>query len=116
MEVAILFPAALLLVFAAVQAGLWFQARNLCQGAAQAGVRAGTVQHARPGAGSAAAAGYLRVVAGTLVVAPAVSESRAAATLTVTCSGQALMVIPAPGFSIELGQSATGGIERFTTP
>ena len=116
MEVAILFPAALLLVFAAVQAGLWFQARNLCQGAAQAGVRAGTVQHAHTGAGSAAAAAYLREVAGTLVVAPAVSESRTSATLTITCSGQALMVIPAPGFSIELAQSATGGIERFTTP
>jgi Flp pilus assembly protein TadG len=115
-EVAILFPVALALVFGAVQAGLWFQARNLCHAAAQAGVRAATVAQAGAGTGSAAASSYLRDVAGAMVVAAGVSESRTAATVTVTCSGQAQLVLPSPWFSIEVTQSATGGIERFTTP
>ena len=52
---AILFPLVLTLTFGAVQVGLWFEARSMCQAAAEAGVRAGKVLHAPAGAGAAAA-------------------------------------------------------------
>jgi len=112
---AILFPLVLTLTFGALQAGLWFEARSMCQAAAQAGVRAGKVLNAPPGAGAGAASSYLSDVAGSLVVGPSLSEGRTAATVTVRCSGQAQNVIPLPGFEISVTQSANAGIERFTT-
>ncbi len=114
LELAILFPLVLLLTFGAIQAGLWFQARSMCQAAAEAGVRAGKVLNAPSGAGAGAARAYLSDVAGGLVVAPAVSEARTATTVDVACTGQAQNVIPLPGFNLTVGQSSTAGIERFT--
>jgi Flp pilus assembly protein TadG len=115
LEMAILFPLVLTLTFGALQAGLWFEARSMCQAAAQAGVRAGKVLNAPSGAGAGAARSYLADVAGSLVVGPSLSEGRTAATVTVRCSGQAQNVIPLPGFEISVTQSANAGIERFTT-
>ncbi len=114
LEVAILFPLVLALTFGAVQVGLWFQARSMCQAAAEAGVRAGKVLHAPAGAGGAAARSYLADVAGGLVVSPNVTETRTTASLDVACSGQAQNVMPLPGLNIGVVQSAHAGIERFT--
>ena len=112
---AILFPLVLTLTFGALQVGLWFEARSMCQAAAQAGVRAAKVLNAPAGAGAGAARSYLADVAGSLVLAPSLSEARTAATLTVRCTGQAQNVIPLPGFDIGVTASANAGIERFTT-
>ena len=49
LELAILFPVVLMLTLGAVQTGLWFSARNMCQAAAEAGVRAGKVLAPQPG-------------------------------------------------------------------
>ncbi len=114
LELAILFPVILMLTFGAVQTGLWFSARNMCQAAAEAGVRAGKVLNAPTGSGATAARGYLTDVAGGLVVGPQVTESRTVTDITVQCSGQAQNVIPLPGFSIDLVQSSAAGRERFT--
>jgi len=114
LELAILFPVVLALTLGAVQAGLWFSARNMCQAAAEAGVRAGKVLGAPTGAGAAAGRAYLADVAGTLVVAPNVTEARTPAAVDVSCTGQAQNVIPLPGFSIAVVQSAHAGVERFT--
>ena len=114
LEMAILFPVVLTLTFGAVQVGLWFEARSMCQAAAEAGVRAGKVLHAPAGAGAAAARSYLDEVSNGLVVAPNVTETRTAATIGVTCSGQAQNVIPFPGANVGVVQSSQGGIERFT--
>ena len=114
LEMAILFPLVLTLTFGAVQVGLWFEARGMCQAAAEAGVRAGKVLHAPTGAGAAAARSYLTDVSAGLVVSPNVTETRTAATIDVTCSGQAQDVIPLPGLNIAVVQSSQAGIERFT--
>ncbi len=111
---AILFPLVLTLTFGAVQVGLWFEARSMCQAAAEAGVRAGKVLGAPTGAGAAAARSYLTDVSAGLVVSPNVTETRTAATIDVTCSGQAQDVIPLPGLNIAVIQSSQAGIERFT--
>src|SRR5689334_1363518 len=76
LEVAILFPLVLTLTFGAVQVGMWFEARSMCQAAAEAGVRAGKVLHAPAGAGAAAARSYLTDVSNGLVVSPIVNEAR----------------------------------------
>jgi Flp pilus assembly protein TadG len=114
LELAVLFPVILMLTFGAVQTGLWFAARNMCQAATEAGVRAGKVLNAPTGSGATAARGYLTDIAGGLVVGSQVTESRTATDVTVQCSGQAQNVIPLPGFSIDLVQSSTAGRERFT--
>ena len=51
MEFAVVFPLVLVLTFGGVQVAFWFQARAMCQAAAQAGVRAGRVLGAPAGAG-----------------------------------------------------------------
>lgn len=114
LEMAILFPIVLTVTFGAVQVGLWFEARNMCQAAAEAGVRAGKVLDAPSGAGVSAARSYLTEVANGLVVAPNVTETRTAATIGVTCAGQAQNVIPFPGAHVDITQSSQAGIERFT--
>ena len=115
LELAILFPVLLSLTFGAIQVGLWYSARTMCQAAAEAGARAAKVHNAPAGAGAAAANGYLSAVAGGLVVGPAVTEGRTATTVNVRCVGQAQNVLPLPGLSIGVEQSATAGIERFST-
>ena len=114
LELAILFPLVLTLTFGAVQTGLWFEARSMCQAAAEAGVRAGKVLHAPTGAGAAAARTYLADISNGLVASPNVTETRTAATIDITCSGQAQNVIPLPGLNIAVVQSSHAGIERFT--
>ena len=70
---------------------------------------------ARPRRGRCAAARiYLADVSNGLVVSPNVTETRTAATIDVTCSGQAQNVIPLPGLNIAVVQSSHAGIERFT--
>jgi len=114
LEMAILFPLVLILTFGPVQVGLWFEARSMCQAAAEAGVRAGKVLHAPSGAGAAAARSYLSDVANGLVVSPNVTETRTPATVSITCAGQAQNVIPFPGLNPAVRQSSQAGIERFT--
>jgi len=116
LEFAILFPLVLVLTFGGVQVAFWFQARAMCQAAAQAGVRAGRVLHAPAGAGAAAATAYLAATAGDTVGAPRVSESGTATAVRVGCSGTALQVMPLPGLPLGVAQSAVAARERFTLP
>jgi Flp pilus assembly protein TadG len=109
-------PLLLLITIGGVQVAMWFQARNICQAAAQTGVRHARVLGAPDGAGSAAAADYLTTVGGGSVVGGHAVQSQTATSVTVTCTGQAIRVIPLPGFSISVSQSSTEQRERFTTP
>lgn len=114
LEFAIAFPLVLVLTFGGVQVAFWFQARAMCQGAAQAGVRAGRVLNAPAGAGRAAATAYLAATAGDTVGAPQVRESRRPTAVTVGCTGTALKVMPLPGLPLDVTQSATAARERFS--
>jgi Flp pilus assembly protein TadG len=114
LELAIVFPLVLVLTFGGVQVAFWFQARAMCQGAAQAGVRAGRVLGAPAGAGRDAAGAYLAATAGDTVGAARISESRTATAVSVGCSGTALQVMPLPGVPLDVAQSAAGSRERFT--
>jgi Flp pilus assembly protein TadG len=114
LEFAIVFPLLLVLTFGGVQVAFWFQARAMCQAAAQAGVRASRVLGAPAGAGVAAATAYLAATAGDTVGVPRVSGSVTATTVTVGCSGTALQVMPLPGLPLDVAQSAAAARERFS--
>jgi Flp pilus assembly protein TadG len=114
LEFAIVFPLVLVLTFGGVQVAFWFQARAMCQAAAQAGVRASRVLGAPAGAGRAAATAYLAATAGDTVGAPRISESRSATAVSVGCSGTALQVMPLPGLPLDVAQSGAAARERFS--
>jgi len=114
LELAIVFPLVLVLTFGGVQVAFWFQARAMCQGAAQAGVRASRVLGAPAGVGRSAAVAYLAATAGDTVGAVYITESRTATAVSVGCSGTALQVMPLPGLPLDVAQSAAGSRERFT--
>jgi len=114
LEFAVVFPLVLVLTFGGVQVAFWFQARAMCQAAAQAGVRAGRVLGAPAGAGQTAATAYLAATAGDTVGGALVSESHTATTVTVGCSGTALRVMPLPGLPLDVAQSAAAARERFS--
>jgi len=109
-------PVIMLLTIGGVQVVMWYQARNVCQAATQAGVRVGKALNASQGAGSAAASNYLTQASGSSVVGARASENLTATTITVTCTASAERVIPLPDFSISVRQSSTARRERFTTP
>jgi hypothetical protein len=108
------FPLVLVLTFGGVQVAFWFQARAMCQAAAQAGVRASRVLGAPAGAGSSAGYAYLSATAGDTVGRARISENLFPATVRVRCSGTALEVMPLPGLPLGVAQSAAGPRERFT--
>jgi Flp pilus assembly protein TadG len=115
LEVSILAPVLLLVVFTIIQVGLWSYARSLALGAAQEGVAAGRAHGASAEAGRARAQSFLDATAGDSLVGSAVTTSATAATLRIEVTGRALSVLPGvPGLPVR--QSAVGPIERFTSP
>ena len=115
LEVSILAPVLLLVVFTIIQVGLWSYARSLALGAAQEGVAAGRAYGAPAEAGRARALSFLDATAGDSLVGSVVTASATAATLRVEVTGRALSVLPGvPGLPVR--QRAEGPIERFTAP
>jgi hypothetical protein len=113
-RIAILGPALLLLVFAVVQAGLWFFARSLALAAAQEGVAAPRAYDAPGDAGVARAWSFLDRSAGDSLQAATVSTAGSTATtLRVEVRGRALSILPGvPGLPVS--QAARAPVERFT--
>ena len=115
LEIAILAPALLLLVFTVVQVGLWSYARSLALGAAQEGVAAGRAHQSTAGAGRARAEQFLLRTAGDSLTDQQVTVRASATTMRVEVAGRSLSVLPGvPGLPVR--QAAEGPIERFTTP
>ena len=115
-ELAVLFPAFLALVFGGVQAAEWYHVRNLCLAAADSGVQAGRTTGATDAQARHAAAAFLtRAGAGT-VAAPAVSTAGSSTALVrVEVSASVPRVLPLPGLSLRVTQSARSAREVFTT-
>ena len=115
LEVSILAPVLLLVVFTIIQVGLWSYAGSLALGAAQEGVAAGRAYRAPAEAGRVRAQAFLEATAGDSLLASAVTSSATAGGLRVEVTGRALSVLPGvPGLPVR--QYAEGPIERFTTP
>jgi Flp pilus assembly protein TadG len=112
-ELAITFPAVLLLVMTLIQAALWFYARSVALGAAQEGAREGRVQPASTARAEAAAQGFLAQTASDLLTGRNVSVTGSPTTIEVTVSGSSLSLFPGlSGWSVT--QTAVGPVERPT--
>ena len=114
-EIAVLAPVLLLLVFTIVQVGLWSHARSLALAAAQEGVAAGRAHGASTETGRVRAEAFLESAAGDSLLDQQVRADRSGGLLRVEVSGRALSVLPGVS-GLPVRQRAEGPLERFTTP
>lgn len=109
-ELAILFPAILLLTFASIQVATWFLARDVALNAAQEAVTAQRGYKAPDGAGEARASNFLSQ-AGDWLVDPHVTVVRNGDDVHATVTGSSVPFL----FRLDVSQTAHGRVERFTT-
>jgi hypothetical protein len=116
LELTVLFPVLLLLIFGVFQGALYFHSRNVALAAAQQGVRAGRADGVRDPAGTASAqaraflaqTGELHNLTGVQIT-PTLNGGQ----LRITITGRAVSLLPGmPGPSFS--QTAAGGLERFS--
>ncbi|GEA89065.1 TadE/TadG family type IV pilus assembly protein [Cellulomonas cellasea] len=115
MELALLFPALLLVVTSLVQYGLWFHARSLALAAAQHGVSVARSYDADHSTAPAAARAFVDAHgADTLVNVATTPMSAGPGEVGVEVTGRAISILPGiPGPPVR--QAAEAPIERFTT-
>ena len=112
-QLVVLMPALFALMFAGVQAAMFYHGRTVAIAAAQEGARAAAAQNGTIGAGEAAASAFVAAAGGEGVLrAVTVSSSRSATTATTVVTGSILSVIP--GWTPTVTQSASAPVERLT--
>ncbi|MFF4699924.1 TadE/TadG family type IV pilus assembly protein [Streptomyces chattanoogensis] len=114
-QMAIVFPAVLLLTVAVVQAGLWFVARGIALTAAREGLSAARTYQATPGEGTARAREVLERTSGDLLQATTVRTTAIGGRVRVQVSGRVLSMLPGID-GLQITQSTDGPVERFTSP
>jgi Flp pilus assembly protein TadG len=110
LELAVLFPVILLLVFGTVQAALHFHARNIAQAAAAQAVSAGSVTTGTTGSAAAAAERFLAAAGDGTLVDTAVDVQRSPAAVTATVTGRAISILPGIGMPA-IRQTVSGPVE-----
>ncbi|MBM0231622.1 pilus assembly protein [Micromonospora sp. STR1_7] len=117
-ELAVVMPLILVLLFASLQVSAVFLARSTALNAAQSGVNAQRVYQAEDGAGVASATRFLRATGGWLLgwetTGPTCAITNADTEVTCTVSGRSLSVVPGVDFAVR--QTAHGTVERVTQP
>lgn len=115
-ELAVVMPLILVLLFGSIQVAAWFVARSTALNAAQTGVNAQRVIDAPPDAGRKRAEGFLTAAGDWLVgwrtPGPTCTTTATATEVTCTVTGRSLSVIPGVSFPVQ--QSAHGPVERWT--
>lgn len=99
-------------IFAIIQAGLWYHARNVALSAAQRGVERARVQGANIGQGTAATTDFLNR-AGSSISDRSVTGTDGA-TVRIEVSGTVSTWIP--GLNLPVRQHASAARERVTAP
>lgn len=116
LELSVVFPVVLLLIFGTIQGALYYHARNVALAAAQEGVVDARVENGSAGAGVARAQDFLTDAGGSSVLLNAsVSSNRSATEVTITVRGAVPSVLPGVS-GLTLTQSASGPLERVTAP
>lgn len=111
-ELAILWPVILLLVFGSVQIATYFTARTVALSAAQLAVSAERRYGATPGSGVARAEAFLTASGDWLRDWEVGDPVRTGDAVEVTVTGTALSIVP--GVRWRVSQTARGTIEQFT--
>ncbi|MET8041823.1 TadE/TadG family type IV pilus assembly protein [Micromonospora sp. NPDC005215] len=116
-ELAVMMPLILVLLFASVQVAAVFLARSTALNAAQSGVNAQRPYQAGNGAGVASATQFLQAAGGWLVGWDTTGPTCViidGVEVTCTVSGRSLSVVPGVDFAVN--QTAHGTVERLTQP
>lgn len=115
LELTVLFPVVLLLVFGIIQGALWYHARNVALAAATEGLESARVATGTSSTGQNAASAFVAAAGGSdVLVEVNISTSRTPTQASVTVTGQSISVIPGlPGPPVS--QTVTGPVERFTS-
>lgn len=110
----ITFPIVLLLLLAALQAALYFHARNVAIKAGEEGLRQARSQLGGTAQGTAAAYAYIGTAGPTTLRTPLVVVTRTLRDARVEITGQPINLIPYLDLTIRSDQN--GPVERITTP
>ena len=102
-ELVVLMPLLLLILFSGVQGAVYYHASTLALAAAQEGARA---------AGTSAATAFVTDTAGDSLSSVAITGSRTAVTVTITVRGSSLSLVP--GWTPTVERSASLPVERIT--
>lgn len=114
LEMVIIFPVTLLIVFGIVQFGIWYHANDIAQAAAQQAVRSASAYGGTQADGTREAGQVLTENANGLIIHTRVACSRNPNTATVTVTGSALQVIPF--IPLPVKATATAPVEAFLPP
>jgi Flp pilus assembly protein TadG len=115
-EMAVIFPVTLLIVFAIVQFGVWYHASDVAKAAAQEGVRAARVEGGSAQAGVDRANQILDENASGLIGGRRVVPFRDHNVARVEVTGTCTRVVPVPGLSLPVHAVAESPVERFRAP
>lgn len=114
LELVIVFPALLLIMFGAMQGALYYFASSAALAAAQEGSRAAANEYGSAGEGQAAATSFLAAVGGSDTLQGAqVTANRGAVTATVSVTGRSLSLVPGWG-GLAIEQVVSAPVERIT--
>lgn len=113
LELVVLFPAVLLIIFGLVQGGLWYHARDVARAAAAGGAAAARAEGSSADDGRLEATSFLSAN-GDAVLGVQVDARRDATRVEVIVIGRSVSLLPGvPG--PEVRESVTGPVERFTS-
>ncbi|GAB7039993.1 MULTISPECIES: TadE family protein [Catenuloplanes] len=110
-ELAILMPVILFMLFGGIQVAAVYMARATALAAAQEAVSAERLFQAKDGSGKQRADAFIRA-AGDWLTGPTVTVTKTGTDVTCVVTGNALSIIP--GWTIPVTQTATGPRERVT--
>lgn len=111
-ELTIIFPVILLLIFGIVQTTVWYHARTLAMLAAQDGLRVAQALDGTAADGHAQAVEALaRNGASGFLTGPTVTATRTSTTATITITARSVALLPGTGLPIT--QHADGPVERI---
>lgn len=113
-EFAVLAVVVLMLVFTAIQVGLYYHARKVAQSAARQGVEAGRAFGAGEGDGVAQAQDFLARYGNSVRGAQVSSSGSTAEEVRITVRGSVATLVP--GLELDVTQYADAPIERWTAP
>ena len=112
LELTVIFPAVLLLIFGIVQAAVWYHGRTLAMLAAQDGLRVVQALDGSAAAGRTQATAALADNGATgFLTDPRVTATRTPTSATVTVTAHSVALLP--GVALPVRQRATGPVERL---
>lgn len=111
-QIAILFPAMLLIVLACIQASVYWYCHEAALSAAQEGVRVTAANDGTVGKGTDRANAFLKRIAGTLIESTQVTGHRTNRESSITIRGTAMSLIP--GIPWTVSATATLPSEEYS--